>query len=110
MDKSFSILIGKILIFLSRSFNLGSGSTWPGHIALKLNKNFIKDVLKDSGTKIIVIAGTNGKTTTGRLITSIIREHKKSYLQNKAGELTATGKEKIDVKVKAVKKTLKAKL
>ena len=31
-------------------------------------------------------------------------------LQNKAGELTATGKEKIDVKVKAVKKTLKAKL
>lgn len=31
-------------------------------------------------------------------------------LQNKAGELTATGKEKIDVKVKAAKKTLKAKL
>jgi UDP-N-acetylmuramyl tripeptide synthase len=33
----------------------------------------------------VIVAGTNGKTTTGRLITSIVRETNKTYLQNKAG-------------------------
>lgn len=86
-----SIVFGKALILGSSTLNLGSGSTWPGHIALKLNKNFIKDMLKSSDTKIVVIVGTNGKTTTGRLTTSIIREDGKSYLQNKAGANLVNG-------------------
>ncbi len=86
-----STLFGKTLIFGSSTLNLGSGSTWPGHIALKANKNFIKDTLKNSSTKIVVIVGTNGKTTTGRLTTSIIREDGKSYLQNKAGANLVNG-------------------
>lgn len=87
----FSILFGKLLIILSSAFNLGSGSTWPGHIALKLNKNFIKDTLKHSSTKIVIVAGTNGKTTTGRLITCVIREADKTYLQKKAGANLVNG-------------------
>lgn len=79
------VILGKLISFISKRVNLGSGSTWPGHIALKLNSNFISGILKNSNTKIIVVAGTNGKTTTARLITSIIRENHKSYLQNKAG-------------------------
>lgn len=86
-----SILLGKLLIIFSSTFNLGSGSTWPGHIALKLNPNFIKDVLKNSQTKIVIVAGTNGKTTTARLITSIVRENNKTYLQNKAGANLVNG-------------------
>ena len=85
MINVISIILGKAIAYLSNVLNIGSGSTWPGHIALKLNPNFIKGILKNSKTKIIVIAGTNGKTTTGRLITSIIRESGKTYLQNKAG-------------------------
>lgn len=85
MINLLSILIGKFLIFSSNKLNLGSGSTWPGHIALKLNKNFIKDILRNSKIKIVIVSGTNGKTTTARLITSVIREANKSYLQNKAG-------------------------
>lgn len=85
MINIFLILFGKIFSFLSKNLNLGHGSTWPGHIALKLNTNFIKQILNKSKTKIIIIVGTNGKTTTGRLITSLIRENNHSYLQNKAG-------------------------
>src|SRR5258708_2968453 len=81
----FITITGKLISWVSSILNLGSGSTWPEHIALKLNSNFIKDTLKKSNTKIVIVAGTNGKTTTGLLITSIIRENKKSYLQNKAG-------------------------
>lgn len=81
----FLTLFGKIFIKLSRILNFGDGSTWPGHIALKINKNFVKNSLNNSKIKLIIIAGTNGKTTTDRLVTSIIRESGKSYLQNKAG-------------------------
>ena len=42
-------------------------------------------LFKNSKVKVIIVAGTNGKTTTARLITSIIRENNKTYLQNKAG-------------------------
>lgn len=81
----FIILFGKVFSVFSKRFNLGEGSTWPGHIALKLNPNFIEDIVNKSKTKIILVAGTNGKTTTARLITSVIRENNKTYLQNKAG-------------------------
>jgi len=91
MVNKISILGGKTFIFLSSKFNLGSGSTWPGHIALKLNPNFIKETLGSSKTKLVIVAGTNGKTTTARLITSIVREANKTYLQNKAGANLVNG-------------------
>lgn len=81
------ILLGKAIGLISKTFNLGSGSTWPGHIALNLNKNFIRDVLTTNGQrpKTILIAGTNGKTTTGKLIQTILEENKKTAFQNAAG-------------------------
>jgi UDP-N-acetylmuramyl tripeptide synthase len=66
------IIIGKLLSKFISAFKLGSGSTWPGHIALKLNRNFVKDTMHNSSSKKVLIAGTNGKTTTGKLITSIL--------------------------------------
>ncbi|MBI3069744.1 MAG: DUF1727 domain-containing protein, partial [Candidatus Levybacteria bacterium] len=73
--------------FISSRFGIGSGSTWPGHIALSLNKNFIRDVLttKDQRPKTILIAGTNGKTTTGKLIQTILENNEKKVFQNQAG-------------------------
>jgi lipid II isoglutaminyl synthase (glutamine-hydrolysing) len=91
MPNTIPLLIGKGIIFASNAFNLGSGSTWPGHIALKLNKNFIKDILKNSRTKIIIVAGTNGKTTTGKLIASLLEAEGKTITHNKAGANLVNG-------------------
>lgn len=81
------ILLGKAIGLISKTFNLGSGSTWPGHIALSLNKNFIRDVLttKNQRPKTILIAGTNGKTTTGKMIQIILEKSGKKTFQNAAG-------------------------
>lgn len=81
------ILLGKAIGLISKTFNLGSGSTWPGHIALNLNKNFIRDVLttNDQKPKTILIAGTNGKTTTGKMIQIILEKAGKKVFQNQAG-------------------------
>src|SRR3989344_3817756 len=80
------ILSGKIVIFISKILNIGNGSTWPGHIALTYKSNFIKDVLsKNKNLKIILVAGTNGKTTTGKLIKTILEENGNIVFQNEAG-------------------------
>lgn len=79
------IVIGKFVLFISRVLNLGNGSTWPGHIALLVRKNFIKDVLQNQELKIILIAGTNGKTTTGKLIQTILEKSGKKVFQNESG-------------------------
>ncbi|MDO8621302.1 MAG: Mur ligase family protein [Candidatus Levybacteria bacterium] len=87
MLNSLIIFLGKCISLVSRMLNLGSGSTWPGHIALNANKNFIKDVLKNNGRKlkIILVAGTNGKTTTTKLIRSILQENGKKIFENTSG-------------------------
>lgn len=80
------ILLGKLISSASRTLNAGSGSTWPGHIALSLNPNFIKQIInKNKHLKVILIAGTNGKTTTGKLIQTILEKNGKKVFQNAAG-------------------------
>ena len=63
-----SVLAGKITIFLSKNL-LKGGSTFPGTVALKFNKNILKEVSK--GYKVILVTGTNGKTTTTSMISNI---------------------------------------
>ena len=83
----FLIFFGKIIIRISRFFNFGNGSTWPGHIALLISKNFIKDILKTNGKRLktILIVGTNGKTTTGKLIQTILERNGKRVFRNEGG-------------------------
>ena len=79
------ITFGKLFSKTIQTFNLGNGSTWPGHIALKANKNFVRDVLSRSDIKTILIAGTNGKTTTTALIRKGLEENGKTVIQNESG-------------------------
>ncbi|MCL5433272.1 MAG: MurT ligase domain-containing protein [Patescibacteria group bacterium] len=85
MINLFLIYFGKFTLFISRSFNLGHGSTWPGHIALSVNKKFINQTLKKSRAKIVFIAGTNGKTTTTKLIQTVLEKNGKKVFVNNSG-------------------------
>ena len=79
------ISIGKGISKISQSLNRGNGSTWPGHVALMGNKNFIKDILSNSDIKTIIVAGTNGKTTTAGLIRVGLEKNSKKVIQNNSG-------------------------
>src|SRR5438874_13385998 len=63
------ILLGKFVLWISQTFNLGSGSTWPGHIAMETNPRFVQNILKSNPKlKIVLIEGTNGKTTKSLIL------------------------------------------
>ncbi len=79
------ILLGKSLAFVSKALNRGAGSTWPGHIALKAQKTFIQELLKNAPIKIILVVGTNGKTTTAKILCTILEENDYKVFENTSG-------------------------
>ena len=63
------IWIGKAIFFISKTLNLGAGGTWPGEIVLKLDPNILSKIAPKN---IILVAGTNGKTTTTLMIKHVL--------------------------------------
>jgi UDP-N-acetylmuramyl tripeptide synthase len=79
-----SLFLGKLVLFASKL--LGSaGSTWPGHVAIEFYPGFLKDFQKRFKGKIVVIAGTNGKTTTSRIVRMMVESDGKKVIHNEAG-------------------------
>ncbi|MEX2013126.1 MAG: MurT ligase domain-containing protein, partial [Candidatus Levyibacteriota bacterium] len=63
-----------------------SGSTWPGHAALSLDKDIAKKLArKNPNLKIILVAGTNGKTTTSKMISEVLEKHGLRVFSNQEG-------------------------
>ncbi|MBI5122915.1 DUF1727 domain-containing protein [Candidatus Roizmanbacteria bacterium] len=86
MTNVFIFIICKVISKISQILNFGSGSTWPGHLALIINDKFIEDVVnKNKNLKIIVIAGTNGKTTSTALLKFILQKSGKRIFTNSEG-------------------------
>ena len=82
------ILISKVIIKLLRLFNKG-GTTLPGKIA----KTLYNDVLKSLASQltIIMVTGTNGKTTTTKIIGQILTENGIEHITNKSGANLVSG-------------------
>ena len=78
----FSILAGKTTIFLSKHI-LKGGSTFPGTVALKFDRKILSTVAKDY--KVILVTGTNGKTTTTSMITNIFKNKRYRVITNNTG-------------------------
>lgn len=77
-----SILATKFTIFLTKTI-LKGGTTFPGKVALKLDKNILGKVA--SGYNVILVTGTNGKTTTTSMIYNILKEKGFSVITNNTG-------------------------
>lgn len=85
MKRLLSIWLGKIITFVSFIGKFGAGSTWPGHIALKINPKIIPQLTSQLKKGVILIAGTNGKTTTVKLISQILKEDDADVIINESG-------------------------
>ncbi len=79
-----SILVGKSILLLSRLLKLGGGSAAPGLYALKICPDLISK-LSPKIPKTIIITGTNGKTTTSRLLAHFAEKQGFKVLRNNTG-------------------------
>ena len=83
-----AILVAKSLILILRF--LGSGATTlPGKIAKYIHPGIIPLLTKD--LRIIMVTGTNGKTTTSRIVARLLEENTTPFITNKSGANLISG-------------------
>lgn len=83
-----ALFLGKIMIHLLRITGYG-GTSLPGKLAMAV----CPDILRILAAKyrIIMVTGTNGKTTTSRIIEQILAENQIKYVSNKSGANLVSG-------------------
>jgi lipid II isoglutaminyl synthase (glutamine-hydrolysing) len=84
----FSFLIGKVIIFFLRIFGRNA-TTLPGKIAFMLCHRLPEHLTRN--TDVTLITGTNGKTTTTRLLCAIYRGNGHPVISNGSGANLISG-------------------
>lgn len=81
MNKKLVLLISKICLKILKLF--GRGSSLPGKIALKLNKNIMNEF--EIKGKILAVTGSSGKGSTSSMIVNTLRKLGYSVAHNMKG-------------------------
>lgn len=110
MPDSFVTLIGKSIRYAARL--RGGGSALPGLFVEKISPDFVKRALAQLPRGVIVISGTNGKTTTTKIVVELLESHGLKVFTNRTGsnfvrgvaaallgEMNLRGKLKADIAV-----------
>lgn len=84
-----AIKIGKFLIALGRLY--GGGSALPGLVMEKIYPNFIKEALTPLPFGVVVISGTNGKTSTTKVVSQILTDQNLTVFTNPSGSNFSRG-------------------
>src|SRR3989344_7002053 len=84
MRTLLALFLGKLIAKLSRSLKLGGGSAAPGLYALRIDPNLVENLVKQIPQNV-VITGTNGKTTTSRMIAHFAKEAGLKVIRNHTG-------------------------
>ncbi len=83
-----SCLICRLVHFILQKMGRGA-TTLPGRVALKVKRNILSDLSKN--VKVIIVTGTNGKTTSCRIVEEGLKTAGKTYFINKSGANLITG-------------------
>jgi len=83
MEK-LSIILGKTVQKITRLRGNG-GSALPGLVIEKTNPKFINQILSKLPYGTIVVSGTNGKTTTTKIITELLQDQGLKVFTNETG-------------------------
>ena len=82
---ALALSAGKLAGKTGRIFRLGGGTSFPGLVARRLDPGVLRKVVGGSRAKKIVVCGSNGKTTTCRMLAAIARGDGKRVTQNRSG-------------------------
>ncbi len=83
-----AILAVRAVRLIARVLHKG-GTAKPGEIALKICPNLLSVLSR--GVKTVVITGTNGKTTTARMVEQVFADAGYDYIANRSGANLISG-------------------
>ncbi|WP_066381846.1 Mur ligase family protein [Anabaena sp. CA = ATCC 33047] len=81
----FAVLTAKSVTFGVRSLRLGAASVLPGSIARRIEPRLLQLLSQQVKNGVIIIAGTNGKTTTSLLLRTILENQGYRVSHNSTG-------------------------
>jgi UDP-N-acetylmuramyl tripeptide synthase len=70
---------------LARRLGQGNGTSLPGVLARRIDPSVLSSLVREAGMPAVVITGSNGKTTTGRLVTALLKAEGIDARSNAAG-------------------------
>lgn len=86
----FVLWIAKIVQYIVRKRGHG-GAALPGLVVERVSKNFLKHYLSQIPGGVVIISGTNGKTTTTKLVVEALELEKKRVFTNRSGSNMTRG-------------------
>ncbi|MEI6850601.1 MAG: MurT ligase domain-containing protein [Candidatus Saccharibacteria bacterium] len=89
MSKPLVTILGKTVKSFARL--RGGGSALPGLVVERIDPNFIKDILSSLPLGVTVISGTNGKTTTTKMVVELLESQGLKVFTNRTGSNFSRG-------------------
>ena len=86
-----AIIAGKVVAGASRTLGKGGGSALPGLIALRVQPSLVRVLSARLSGGATVVSGTNGKTTTSRMLDAILTRGGHTVLRNASGSNLTRG-------------------
>ena len=86
----FAMLTGRVAGRLSRLFGRG-GSAIPGLVAERIDPRLIEKLVAAIPGGVVVVTGTNGKTTTTKMLTCILDDAGRTVITNPTGSNLVRG-------------------
>ncbi len=83
MSKPYVTLLGKAVRTIARL--RGGGSALPGLFVEKIDPDFIKRTLSTLPRGVVVVSGTNGKTTTTKMVVELLESQGLKVFTNRTG-------------------------
>lgn len=83
MVKPYTVLLGKAVKKIAKL--RGGGSALPGLFVEKIDPNFVAHTLSQLPEGVVVISGTNGKTTTTKMVVELLESQGLRVFTNKTG-------------------------
>lgn len=83
MSKTLITVLGKAIKIAAKM--RGGGSALPGLIVEKIDPNFLKCTLESLSGGVVIISGTNGKTTTTKMVVELLESQGLKVFTNRTG-------------------------
>lgn len=91
MPVLLTVFIAKTLLKLSRIAGRGGGSALPGLVAERLDPQIGAKLAKRIPHGSVIVTGTNGKTTTSKMLAQVLTDSGERLVANRAGSNLSRG-------------------